>query len=144
MGYWNTLGWGEIMPSIIEKIDLGNIGKIATDIRTALTGKISPDKQMELEVKLLEMENQAMNAQIELNKIEATSPNLFVSGWRPFIGWVCGAAFTFIFVLAPILSYFKIPAPEFDTQTLTTLLFALLGLGGMRSWEKKNGVQGKH
>jgi hypothetical protein len=125
-------------------IDLNNFGKIATDIRSALTGKISPDKQAEIELKLLEMENQAMTAQIELNKVEAGNPNLFISGWRPLIGWTCGASFIFIFIAAPILSYFGIASPEFDTQTLTTLLFALLGLGGMRSWEKKNGVQGKH
>jgi hypothetical protein len=127
-------------------IDLNNIGKIATDIRSALTGKISPDKQAEIELKLLEMENQAMTAQIELNKVEAANPNIFISGWRPYIGWICGAAMSLYYFFFPIFRAISPDAtlPEFDMGELMPLVMALLGLGGMRSWEKKNGVQGKH
>lgn len=81
-------------------------------------------------------------AQIEVNKIEAGSTNLFVSGWRPFVGWTCGFALCYHFVLQPFLMFvlFSIgkpmELPVFDMSTLTTVLFGMLGLGGMRSFEK--------
>ena len=81
-------------------------------------------------------------AQIEVNKIEAGQTNVFVSGWRPFIGWTCGVALCYHFVLQPFLMFvlFSIgkpmELPVFDMSTLTTVLFGMLGLGGMRSFEK--------
>ena len=81
-------------------------------------------------------------AQIEVNKIEAGSTNLFVSGWRPFVGWTCGFALCYHFVLQPFLMFvlFSIgkpmELPVFDMSTLTTVLFGMLGLGGMHSFEK--------
>tara|TARA_R110002095_G_scaffold164905_1_gene143117 strand:- start:34 stop:405 length:372 start_codon:yes stop_codon:yes gene_type:complete len=81
-------------------------------------------------------------AQIEVNKIEAGSTNLFVSGWCPFVGWTCGFALCYHFVLQPFLMFvlFSIgkpmELPVFDMSTLTTVLFGMLGLGGMRSFEK--------
>lgn len=86
-------------------------------------------------------------AQIEVNKEEAKSDNIFKSGWRPFIGWVCGAAFAYHFVGQPViifvLAYFGLPAPflpEFDMMSLMTVLGGLLGLGGLRTFEKYKGV----
>jgi hypothetical protein len=86
-------------------------------------------------------------AQIEVNKEEAKSDHLFKSGWRPFIGWVCGAAFAYHFVGQPVimftLAYFGLPAPdlpEFDMMSLMTVLGGLLGLGGLRTFEKYKGV----
>ena len=81
-------------------------------------------------------------AQIEVNKIEAGSSSLFKSGWRPFVGWTCGVALCYHFVLQPFLTFvlFSIgkpmELPVFDMSTLTTVLFGMLGLGGMRSFEK--------
>ena len=79
-------------------------------------------------------------AQIEVNKIEAASPDFFKSSWRPFIGWVCGVAFAYHFVLQPIIIFVvalfgaEIPAlPEFD-------MGGLLGLGGLRTYEKSKGL----
>ena len=86
-------------------------------------------------------------AQIEVNKEEAKSESVFKSGWRPFIGWVCGAAFAYHFVGQPVimfvLAYFGLPAPdlpEFDMMSLMTVLGGLLGLGGLRTFEKYKGV----
>jgi hypothetical protein len=86
-------------------------------------------------------------AQIEVNKIEASSDSLFKSGWRPFIGWVCGTAFAYHFVGQPViifvLAYFGLPAPTlpaFDMMSLMTVLGGLLGLGGLRTFEKYKGV----
>tara|TARA_R110000765_G_scaffold198031_1_gene303754 strand:- start:13 stop:384 length:372 start_codon:yes stop_codon:yes gene_type:complete len=81
-------------------------------------------------------------AQIEVNKIEAGSSSLFKSGWRPFVGWTCGVALCYHFVLQPFLMFVflsigkPIELPVFDMSTLTTVLFGMLGLGGMRSLEK--------
>ena len=86
-------------------------------------------------------------AQIEVNKIEASSPDFFKSSWRPFIGWGCGVAFAYHFVLQPIIIFVvalfgaEIPAlPEFDMASLMTVLGGLLGLGGLRTYEKSKGL----
>ena len=81
-------------------------------------------------------------AQIEVNKVEAGSTNLFVSGWRPFVGWTCGVALCYHFVLQPLLMFVlsaignPMELPGFDMTTLTTVLMGMLGLGGLRSYEK--------
>jgi len=81
-------------------------------------------------------------AQIEVNKIESGSSSLFKSGWRPFVGWVCAIALCYHFVLQPMLAFvlaasgYPMILPEFDMSTLMTVLMGLLGLGGMRSFEK--------
>ena len=86
-------------------------------------------------------------AQIEVNKTEAASDSTFKGGWRPFIGWVCGAAFAYHFVLQPVLIFimtyigFAVPTlPEFDMASLMTVLMGMLGLGGLRTFEKYKGV----
>ena len=81
-------------------------------------------------------------AQIEVNKVEAGSTNLFVSGWRPSVGWVCSIALCYHFVLQPLLVFVlsaigkPVDLPVFDMNSLMTILLGLLGLGGMRSFEK--------
>lgn len=86
-------------------------------------------------------------AQIEVNKTEAASRNPFVAGWRPFIGWTCGVALAWHFVLAPFLMFiaawvgFEVPRlPVFDMDNLMTVLLGMLGLGGLRSFEKIKGI----
>jgi len=86
-------------------------------------------------------------AQIEVNKAEASSGSVFKGGWRPFIGWVCGIAFLYHFVLQPLLLFMivvvgvQLPTlPEFDMNTLLTVLGGLLGLGSLRTFEKTRGV----
>lgn len=86
-------------------------------------------------------------AQIEVNKAEASSGSVFKGGWRPFIGWVCGIAFLYHFVLQPLLLFtiavvgVQLPTlPEFDMGTLLTVLGGLLGLGSLRTFEKTKGV----
>jgi len=90
---------------------------------------------------------EAMLAQLEINKAEAASGSLFKGGWRPFVGWTCGIAFAYHFVLQPLLififSYIGIDPPdlpEFQMNTLLTVLGGLLGIGGLRSYEKTKGL----
>ena len=86
-------------------------------------------------------------AQIEVNKAEAASGSVWKGGWRPFVGWVCGTAFAYHFVIQPLAIFvvaaygMEIPAlPEFDMGQLMTVLMGMLGLGGLRSFEKSKGV----
>jgi len=87
--------------------------------------------------------------QTDVNAVEAANPNVFVSGWRPFIGWVCGLALAYQYVAAPILMWLaatlSIPLaspPKLD-DTLWQLVFAMLGIGGLRTFEKLKGVARK-
>ena len=84
--------------------------------------------------------------QIEINKEEAKSRNIFIAGWRPFVGWTCGLALFWHFLGLPVtlfitgwLNIQHPPLPEFDMSIMTVLL-GMLGLGGMRSFEKFKGV----
>ena len=83
-------------------------------------------------------------AQIKVNAAEAASGSLFKGGWRPCIGWICGVAFGYHFVLQPIIIFIvaligmNIPdLPEFDMGTLLTVLGGMLGIGGLRTYEKQ-------
>jgi len=86
-------------------------------------------------------------AQVELNKIEAGHRSIFVAGWRPFIGWVCGFALLWHFILFDLLTWITVnffphvtDIPELTgTETLVTVLLSLLGLGAMRTAEKFGG-----
>lgn len=86
-------------------------------------------------------------AQIKVNQEEAKHRSIFVAGWRPFVGWVCGVALAYHFILAPIILFsvsiigVQIPElPSFNMETLTTVLLGMLGLGGLRSFEKYKGL----
>ena len=111
--------------------------------------KFVADKDLKLKLSHeLEKEIVSLNrAQIELNKVEAAHENVFVSGWRPFIGWTCGIALCWHFVLAPVTifvcAYLDVVIPElptFDMGSLMTVLMGMLGLGGLRSFEKYKGI----
>ena len=85
-------------------------------------------------------------AQNVTNQVEASHRTVFVAGWRPFIGWVCGMAFAYHFVLQPLLVFLlaiygaNVKLPEFDMSVLTTVLMGILGLGGLRTYEKLKGA----
>jgi hypothetical protein len=114
-----------------------------------LLGKFVEDKdkanQLAYEIDSL-AERQAhdmLKDQVALNKIEAGHRSVFVAGWRPFVGWICGLALAWHFLGAPILifvfSYLGMPVPllpEFEMDSLLTVLLGMLGLGGMRTFEK--------
>jgi hypothetical protein len=90
---------------------------------------------------------EAMLAQLEINKAEAASGSIFKGGWRPAVGWVCAFAFAYHFVIQPVLvfifAYAGVDAPElpeFDMGTLLTVLGGMLGIGGLRTYEKQKGL----
>lgn len=116
----------KMLLSLFGKSESGrsNIGGLALDIREAIKGKeMDPQRLIEL--------------QAEINKVEAQNRSMFVAGWRPFIGWICGLAFGFHYIVMPLLlAYTDIKPVEFDTNSLFTVLMGMLGLGGLRTYEK--------
>ena len=108
---------------------------------------VDKDLKAKLEQEMQMAFHSANLAQIELNKQEAAHQSLFVAGWRPFVGWTCGAALAYHFILSPLLSFILVvagvetPMPTFEFSQLSTILMGMLGLGGLRSYEKMKGVQ---
>ena len=104
------------------------LGEFAKDLREAIKGKeIDPEKAL----KLIELQN-------EVNKIEAQHRSIFVAGWRPFIGWVCGLALLYNFVVRDLVAWLmpEIMPPALQMEHLITILMGMLGLGGLRTYEK--------
>lgn len=85
-------------------------------------------------------------AQVEVNKTEAAHKSLFVAGWRPAIGWICGLGMFSNFIIVPMTNFVlaltgsPIVVPLIDLQTMLPVLLGMLGLGGMRSYEKAKGI----
>jgi len=98
-------------------------------------------RQKELE-RILGALSQSDLSQLEVNKAEASSGNLFVAGWRPFIGWVCGLALFYTYLAAPLAYYIGFvighPIPKLPTldDKLFELMLGMLGMAGLRSFEK--------
>ena len=88
-------------------------------------------------------------AQLEINKVEAAHHSLFVSGWRPFLGWTCGLGFFGNFITIPFANFvlallsIDIVIPLIELETMMPVLMGILGLGAMRTYEKKSGVDRK-
>ena len=130
--------WLALIPAISQLLD-----KIIPDPQEREKAKIELIKaERASDLEELRLALSADQMQADINKEEAASANLFVSGWRPFIGWVCGIAFAYHFILQPILAFAiannggKVELPAFDMQTLSTVLMGMLGLGGLRTLEK--------
>lgn len=134
----NPLGIGAIIDSV---------GKVASDL-------ITTDKErIELELEGRRIDQATDLAQMEVNKTEAQNQNLFVAGWRPAVGWVGAAAMAYQFLAYPLLVWSWTwmqaeqivpqevkPPPMLDTEALWVILSGMLGIAGMRSFEKTRGV----
>jgi len=118
----------KILKRLLGFSDKNDISGLGLEIRELIKGKeIDPQKLIEL--------------QAEINKMEAQHRTVFVAGWRPFIGWVCGFALAYNFVLRDLLIWFFGPEtapPALQMEHLMTVLLGMLGLGGMRTFEKLN------
>jgi len=122
---------------------IGLVGKIA--------GKFIKDKDKieefkhEVDMSLTQMDL----AQMEVNKVEAAHSSIFVSGWRPSVGWVCSISMALEFIIRPIVQWGldiagkAVLLPSLDTESLYPILMGLLGLGTLRTYEKFKGVARK-
>ena len=129
-------------------MDITGIGSIA-DLAKGIIDKIWPDKtqkekdDMAQAMLLLQGAIDEAKGQQEINKIEAASSNVFVAGWRPFIGWVCGSAFAYNWVVLPLITSvaaaFGHPVEglkPLNFSEMSPVLLGMLGLGGYRTFEK--------
>lgn len=104
---------------------------------------------MQQELELTKLMAKSDSDQVEVNKVEAASSSLFVSGWRPFLGWVCGVAFAYHYVLQPVVVFFlatfgkSVELPKIEFMEMSNVVMGMLGLGALRSWEKTKGVASK-
>jgi hypothetical protein len=123
------------------------IDRLWPDPTQAAAAKIELYKmQQSGELAMLAADVEVAKGQLAVNQVEASNSSLFVAGWRPFIGWTCGAAFAYKFVLAPAGAFamaaagHPIDLPVLDFTEMSTILLGMLGLGGMRTIEKVKGV----
>ena len=119
-----------------------------------VVNKIFPDKteaakaKAALDMATLVQDFQLIVGQQEINKEEAKHSSIFVAGWRPFIGWVCGAGFAWQFVVGPFLKFVldvlgkSVILPTVDIAILMNLLLGMLGIAGMRTFEKLKNAEG--
>ena len=106
---------------------------------TGLLGKFIEDKD-QANALAHEITTLASNQALEVNKVEAAHKSLFVAGWRPFVGWICGIGLLYNVLIAQVLGiWFEVP--QVDPSLLTPVLMGMLGMGAMRSYEKAKGVQ---
>ena len=107
---------------------------------------VDKDLKVKLEHEIKTEIQRANLAQIDVNKAEAQHRSIFVAGWRPVIAWNCGIAISYHFLLQPIIVFVlsangvNYDLTEFDMGSLMTIVMGILGLGGMRSWEKAKGI----
>lgn len=121
------------------------------DFGKDLINRFFPDKEearkAEAEFMRLAMDGELKQviAQLQINATEAAHPSIWVAGWRPFFGWVGGAGFVYAVLAQPLLAWYSAikgwPAPPvLDTDLLLTVSLGMLGIGGLRTYEKRTGV----
>jgi hypothetical protein len=145
-------------------MNLLNIGSIIESVGKVAGDLITTDKErleMDLENRKLDLEEKKLDqagdmAQISVNKEEAKNSSVFVSGWRPAVGWIGATALAYQFLLYPLLGWAwkwgqatglippeLSPPPLLDAEQLWVMLSGILGIAGMRSYEKSKGVASK-
>lgn len=137
----SLLGVGDVIEAV---------GKVAGDLIT------TEKEKRELDLREKEIDQKTDLAQIEVNKVEAASSSVFVAGWRPAIGWIGAAAMAYQFLMYPMMlwgwTYLQgtgwvpkdmTPPPVLDADQLWVILSGILGIAGMRSFEKTKGVAAK-
>ena len=122
---------------------------------SSLLEKFIPDKDLrsklshEIATMAEKNAHEQIKAQLETNKTEAQHNSLFVSGWRPAVGWTCCLGMAANFLIIPMTNFAlalassNISIPLIDLETMLPVLLGMLGLGGMRSYEKSKGVSRK-
>lgn len=136
--------------SLLDLIAPG-LGPVLNVVNTVVD-RLVPDKnaaqklQNEIQKEVAEAGLKGELAQLEVNKAEAASASIFVAGWRPAIGWVCAGALGYQYLLTPLAVWgtswvgLMMPMPPTLDSTLWQLMFGMLGMGTLRTYEKLKGV----
>lgn len=136
---WNLLGLGNI---------IDGVGKVADDLLT------SDEEKLKIALQEKQLEAELIKGQLDINKTEAAHDSIFVAGWRPFIGWIGGIALGYQFILYPLMTWFWTfmqaknwipatldPPPVLEAEELWVVLTGMLGIAGMRSFDKLKGTE---
>ena len=139
------MAFAAFLPLISKVVDL-----VIPDPNKAAEAKLKAAEMAQKgELAVLDAELKLAMGQLEINKEEAKNPSLWVSGWRPFVGWVGASGLAYAAILEPLarfvatLSGYTGAFPLLDTTITMQILFAILGVGGLRSFEKAKGVAAK-
>ena len=141
------------MPALIGNLQgigeaVGGVGKTVIDIgkgiKTLITGKVDPETQNAIDLGWANLEAAAMAQQNKINEIEAGRSGFWIAGGRPAVIWICALILFNNYILAPYLLAAGVRVPQLDLNALWPVMTSLLGLGGMRTYEKTKGVQGRH
>ncbi len=141
----NIWGWltGASASGVSDLVS--SIGTSAINIRSAITGELTPEGKAQVLAELAKIDD----AQIALDQATANSPSMFIAGWRPAAGWLGVFGLAYATVIQPIGTWVSLifhgpSMPLIDTGALITVLLTMMGIGGMRSYEKSIGVDTKH
>ena len=127
--------------NIFSKIFGSGVREAATGIADVIDRFVeTSDEKRAAETLLKKIEQEPDKWQAEINRIEAAHPSVFVSGYRPAIGWICAMALFWNWILSPVLKLFFDTVPDIVIEHPMALVYTLLGVGGMRTWEKFRGV----
>ena len=123
------------------------------DLVSKIIDRVIPDRaaadkaKAELLVMQTKGELDQLTGQLEINKVEAGSQSVFVAGWRPYIGWICGTALAYAALVEPLLRFisevlfgYKGAFPVINTDITMQVLLGILGLGAYRTYERVQGV----
>lgn len=116
------------------------VGNIVDELYT------SEEERQQAKLAIQKVEAKLKEKQLDINKAEATHRSIFVSGWRPFLGWVSGLSIGYVYLFQPILDMIlqmfqvQVDWVQLDLGQLMPLVLGMLGLGGLRSFEKAKGL----
>ena len=138
--------------SNLINFSLNDIGEVAKDLRAAITGKEidDPQEKAELLYKLKLLENQLLAGQMAVNRQEAAHKSVYIAGWRPAIGYVFAFILAYNFIFQPLAllvlgaNGIDVELPQLETGELMAIVSGMLGLSGMRTYDKKVGTSNGH
>lgn len=140
--------WDLVAAPILKLIDKAVPDRAQADAAKAQLQQMAAQGALAEELAQLQS---VTSAQSDIDKVEAASSSVFVAGWRPFVGWVCGVGLAMSCIVSPTLTWLcallghPTPFPKLDDPILRSTLAGMLGLGyGLRTYEKSKGVQGNH
>lgn len=129
--------------SFFGKLVGSGVGNTVESIGNTINKFIeTPDEKRAAEVVMAKLQQNADKWQAEINKIEAGHRSIFIAGWRPFIGWVCGIGLCYYFILSPFIATiaavygFEGALPQIAISPLVSILLAMLGMSATRTYEK--------
>ena len=138
--------------SFLGKVVGSGVGELGKDIADVVDRFVETDEEKKAaDILLMKVQQEPDKWQAEINKVGAGHRSVFVAGWRPFIGWICGTGIGLHFIVFPLLEWYtaylaslgfgtKVVAPSVEVGALLTLVLGMLGMSATRTYEKNKGL----